>query len=845
MLNSSLSVPVSPLLDVVQMAQHVLVEARALAPEAATKLDNQQGHYVLPPYCVWAFPRSNDGKRKGGWQAANQERGRQNLDEALAPSLVFLGAPAQGMAAAGLSLGQPEVELYARDARWQYRALNQIHDAVGPVPGGQWALARWAAPDGVDTTAFQRFYEYMTDTLASLGPDLLLRMLQGTLPAAIELPSKNDLKRITGFYENDESVFWNLLAHPEFFVLTDAKTSSEYTDRSLMAYRMIDRVTTRQPLSTRQSKSILVQFSKVAVALATGMGARLGWVLNAGKPSFQSEKTMLLTGWLWRLGERERRLARHLLLCDGDPQIGYDYLEQPYYAAAVLGDRVTDDRRYRHRIQANLAQAVSQLEARLVELEALGLDQAVDYLTKALAGLRHPSQDVQEGLVRPGVPCTIPMLPFEQASDVPLGAREKVEPLVMCDTSQDVRHLLGCATSLRMSDTSRDARHLSGCVTLVENQSQKLPNMRDIPEKQSQKLLKMGDTRPDGYVLSPEVHNNIYNNINNSTSVSQPESTGTHGKGKLTPADLADGLADAGDVNFGFELPTLKTAFVEHSDFLPGQKVAELPEIHDVKTSGQAHRMGCTNAYCGHAVEDPSVGWRKVVGDGEPLPEPLLEALGELLTPPQMDRINRECVWTPEGTWAIYQAIRHHGRGLSAPGGVLWNALRKPEKGECWLKRTGQAIRVMGWCELPEDETPAEDPSRRFFHGKVPYQRLPMDAKGHVRRSELLQQLKNTKATLISHGVPVGDQDSFEGDPEAQALWEPIRNHLQTLLPERTFMDWVKPCVGLALDRQILYIQCPSRVSRIWIEQQLTDELWEALEATGQISLQLKFQSAT
>ncbi len=112
-------------------------------------------------------------------------------------------------------------------------------------------------------------------------------------------------------------------------------------------------------------------------------------------------------------------------------------------------------------------------------------------------------------------------------------------------------------------------------------------------------------------------------------------------------------------------------------------------------------------------------------------PLEFLEALGQegLLSAWQLAEVRARSVWSPEGAWAIHQAIVTEK--LGNPGRTLWHALTKPGKGERWLQRTGPLLRDAGWREVPEDGTPRECPTRKGGRLRLGrFRRLPLPPEG-------------------------------------------------------------------------------------------------------------------
>jgi len=76
---------------------------------------------------------------------------------------------------------------------------------------------------------------------------------------------------------------------------------------------------------------------------------------------------------------------------------------------------------------------------------------------------------------------------------------------------------------------------------------------------------------------------------------------------------------------------------------------------------------------------------------------------------------------------------------------------------------------------------------------------------------------------------------------EAQSLWDTLCRSLVQRLQDRTFQDWVLPCVPITYDGVTLWLQTPSDSVKIWIEQQLAEDIHDALVHAGLPDLKLAF----
>jgi len=129
-----------PLLE---KALQILRDARIVGPDEGL---------VQAPYTIWGMPRGTEGKRSGFEKANRDLRGREGDPRKVAPQIVLMGAPELGIRAAGLSLGTPEMDRhYDGDAQWLHERMEIIRDRGSVIYGGQWAVARFSSPVGVDT----------------------------------------------------------------------------------------------------------------------------------------------------------------------------------------------------------------------------------------------------------------------------------------------------------------------------------------------------------------------------------------------------------------------------------------------------------------------------------------------------------------------------------------------------------------------------------------------------------------------------------------------------------------------------------------------------------------------
>jgi len=360
-----------PLLE---KALQILRDARIVGPDEGL---------VQAPYTIWGMPRGMEGKRSGFEKANRDLRGREGDPRKVAPQIVLMGAPELGIRAAGLSLGTPEMDRhYDGDAQWLHERMEIIRDRGSVIYGGQWAVARFSSPVGVDTTHIGRLYEAITDRLMLAGIGRLLDMMEDRAARVIEFRSQADFRRMVGVIPDANSALWNLLTHPEFFVVT-RESKGPITARTTAAFRVVEAITEESDAPVGAPRRILVQVSKAAVAMAVAQLGRMSEVLSRGAERQCAPEVADFVDWLWsteglsesgnpqkRQTDSVRRLARHLMLSAGGNS-GYAYLLTPHYAASVTGLRVSSTRQHRHRaVQTLVATAEVEDTRRPVTLAA-------------------------------------------------------------------------------------------------------------------------------------------------------------------------------------------------------------------------------------------------------------------------------------------------------------------------------------------------------------------------------------------------------------------------------------------------------------------------------------------
>ena len=336
-------------------------------------------NYISPPFGIWPLPRSN------------QNKGSKATSSSDLPRLCFLGAPLQGIKAAKLTPDLSQLSTKADDEGWILRTLREIHHrAGGGGYGGQWSMARWLPGQGVDTSDFQRVAEYAMDCIAVMDPYDIKDFLAGEKKPMVEIPSIRKAHRlITGLYQGihkkspleilEKSL--NPICHPEFTViLTDplGKAEEETPNRFKIFEGM-------EPIQgPRGALGFILTLTPVAVALGVGMAIRLSKVVSHGNRHFDTKGIAELLEWINNHEESERRLARHLCLSP-QSENGFSYLNEPYYAACVIGHKLNSHRMSSHRIYQNLHKSKKILINNLDSLK--DLPSAQSYIRLALEGI--------------------------------------------------------------------------------------------------------------------------------------------------------------------------------------------------------------------------------------------------------------------------------------------------------------------------------------------------------------------------------------------------------------------------------------------------------------------------
>jgi len=226
----------------------------------------------------------------------------------------------------------------------------------------------------------------------------------------------------------------------------------------------------------------------------------------------------------------------------------------------------------------------------------------------------------------------------------------------------------------------------------------------------------------------------------------------------------------------------------------------------------------------------PSVP-KKTDRQTERFPAALLEAL-TILDPPQVVKIQAKSPWTVAEVWQILESFRIFGTNLDWFKGTMYNALMQGSggNGPIYLAKVQHLFAAAGVEELPEDGTPLEDPERA--KGKK-----ALDAAGLRRLPASEETIRARRLILSAIPPPKASSPSFHecSDAEANRIWRTIQTILKESLPESIFSEWLAPIRPACFKDATLTIMASSQSAKNWIEQQLTEDLYQASEDTIRI----------
>jgi len=702
--------------DVRQLALGVLVASKIIQKPRDQEEDPQNPAKlrlacIPPPWCVWPLPVSSEVKA-----------------HAMAPSARFLGAPLAALAAAGISEDQAQTEAISANPELVYEAMRKVRDCGGYIYGGMWSLAKFAFNAGVDTADLQRLFEWAIDELSIKNYQSLKNYLLGLDKPVLRIHSKREAKKlVTGLEGPDpksSKSAWNKLAHPSFFTFTRSH-EGPVTSESIGEIRVFENVT-QHFYREGEKQAGKAQFcdlepSKVTVALAVGQILRFSQLIgDPEQKMYNPEGIDLLKGWLWSLSDRERRLARHLLLSPGDRK-GYRYLLEYAHAATILGCKVVNDKRYRHRATKDLKVTAQKL---LGAIQTLPLANVCIYLRAAISSLGveiqalpfcAPEDELQsvrgEGSLFPESEIDLP----ESATDLPETVTGTCE------------HLPQSATNLPETVTNlpQSATNLPETVTNLPQSATNLPET--VTGMYPTATFSYSYVHPILIIGSNKELHNQFVSLNSSTPHPSPEARRNEQTDERTNTQ-GEGL-DSKSV----PEPTRCSASTKRIEAPRGQQVQEPKPAQKAVPSGEGWST----------LQE----WLDTSSPRQPWPQQLGEALLDLgkLAPLQLDKIQRMSPFSTEATWAILQAVLKDCRKLNVPG-ILYNALLMAEKARPYLLYAGPVLRECGWCAEVTDGTYGEPYARTILSRKLAktgYQRMPLsrqevlDAKERIRQEEL------------------------------------------------------------------------------------------------------------
>ena len=83
-------------------------------------------------------------------------------------------------------------------------------------------------------------------------------------------------------------------------------------------------------------------------------------------------------------------------------------------------------------------------------------------------------------------------------------------------------------------------------------------------------------------------------------------------------------------------------------------------------------------------------------------------------------------------------------------------------------------------------------------------------------------------------------------DPEADQLWQLVLENLQARLPRPTFETWLRPTVGMAIEkgeRELMVVVAPTPFAVQWLERRMFQSLSTELERAAGRSMELHLQT--
>jgi hypothetical protein len=209
-------------------------------------------------------------------------------------------------------------------------------------------------------------------------------------------------------------------------------------------------------------------------------------------------------------------------------------------------------------------------------------------------------------------------------------------------------------------------------------------------------------------------------------------------------------------------------------------------------------------------------------------------------------------IWTVEGLWALLQTLRQltPEKSLRAARRVMEPWLR----GE-FMNAMPTAGKVLHGVAVALPALRAELQERRAGQGSTMGARhgariralqglglapvpMPMPA---PKRDEGVAVTEGTTRAAGAQNAP-GEERAASSDGDAR--WSKIRSALREELSDASYAEWIAPLRVVSLVGQDLLLWAPSPSTKLWIEQQLREEVSAAQVKTGQGDLRIEISHA-
>lgn len=322
-------------------------------------------------------------------------------------------------------------------------------------------------------------------------------------------------------------------------------------------------------------------------------------------------------------------------------------------------------------------------------------------------------------------------------------------------------------------------------------------------------------------------------------------------KAKAEPSTLTPGKG-----NDLADLPFLSTLDEGHSTSrsFDGQPVEESTSDPVIDLSDAS----ALRAYEARGLSDQEL-WDRIIPQ-------IVAWIGDEGAEYQTTKIRERTPLTPAEVWVMFEAIRVGTKGWSQRGkatGALLRAMgAKPGMTDQdhrdalagWAQARREVLgklQAAGWVEEATDGTPLAPASRQKAN-LGPYRRLPLDPGGRKRHEAILANIRKAyeetrvrseqgarEAARSREDLPSVAKDKSE----AARLWHQIVEALDA--SSLTMANWISPCRAVGFDGTTLWIEAPTAATRVWIEQQLAEDLHEAMVAAEIGNLRLAFTART